>query len=52
LNFYLNHFDYIKANKVPLNKDYKSVEVQDDMLGLYVMCNVYEIFYGDFHLGG
>ncbi len=52
LNFYLNHFDYIKANKVPLNKDYKSVEVQDDMLGPYVMCNVYEIFYGDFHLGG
>jgi len=28
------------------------VEVQDDMLGPYVMCNVYEIFYGDFHLGG
>ncbi len=53
LNFYLNHFDYIKANKVPSNKDYKSVEVLDEMFGGGIFyCHIYKIYYGDFHLSG
>ncbi len=53
LNFYLNHFDYIKAYKVPADKDYISVVVQDEMFGGGIFyCHKYIFNFGDFHLGG
>jgi hypothetical protein len=55
LNFYLNYFDYIKNEKVPSDKTYKSVSVETTLrLGgkksgkdTY-WCHYYRIFFGTF----
>ncbi|MBL7111096.1 MAG: hypothetical protein ISS19_04060 [Bacteroidales bacterium] len=48
LNFYLEQFDYIKADKKPPSKTFKCVEVIDDIIpnGTYNRIHRYDLSYG------